>query len=146
MEINGLTLDWVKTNPLSAFNRILELETELADMAESEAETGTAYFILASTGCSCCSNENELLGPYRELDGARRQATWLHSTKYLASQYAPNGLYSLYSAPYEKLPDGRLIIGGTHVTDGFYDESCSGLNGHPDSLTFDRTYLNERIG
>lgn len=32
-----------------------------------------AYLTRATTGCSCCRNENELHGPYRTLELAKRQ-------------------------------------------------------------------------
>lgn len=147
MDINELTLDWLKANPDAAFERLMELELEQA--TRPAPETGQAYFIEASTGCSCCRNENRTFGPYRSLDRARSMARSLHDRKYLASQYALNGLYYLCTADYEKLPGGRLIIGETRITDGFVDDDDnynSGIDEHPDSLGFYLKHLGERIG
>lgn len=106
--------------------------------------TGTAHFILARTGCSCCSSENRLLGPFQTLATARERRDSLHRIKYLASQYASNGIYELGTAPFERLADGRLILGGRLIADGFADDSdryCDEELGHPDALDLDLHWL-----
>jgi hypothetical protein len=71
-----------------------------------------AYFIKASTGCSCCRDENFLQGPYLKLEDAQSMAKAMHGSRRLASQYAEAGHYDIYKCPdAEQLPDGRIICG-----------------------------------
>ncbi len=112
------------------------------------AESGEAYFIEASTGCTCCSNENFIQGPYRALSRALEQAQSFEKRRHLASQYASRGIYGLRKASYERLLDGRLILGGKLIAADFLDretdpEADPGEYvyqdpelGHPDRLPF----------
>jgi len=77
------------------------------------------FFIKCSTGCSCCSDENHLRGPYlTEGEASRRICHFKTVGNYhpLASQYAKRGRYDLLTVTdIETLPDGRMIFGGTRV-------------------------------
>lgn len=81
-----------------------------------------AYYVLCLTGCTCCSSENHLRGPWRTSNEALDAAAHYSSIKLLASQYASNGLYSIYETDCEELPDGRLILDGRLVWGGFADD------------------------
>jgi hypothetical protein len=71
-----------------------------------------AYFIEACTGCTCCSDENFIQGPYLTLGEAQEEAESMYRCKRLASQYASRGTYYLYRyKDAEQLPDGRIICG-----------------------------------
>ncbi len=67
------------------------------------------YFIAAQTGCTCCSGDNYIEGPYRTQKQAEDRALHLHGCKSLASQYAENGIYTLFEKECEVLSEGRII-------------------------------------
>jgi hypothetical protein len=70
-----------------------------------------AWFIEASTGCSCCSNENFTCGPFwSPADAEERKQSFIRTSR-LASQYARNGIYNIEQKVVEKLSDGRCIVG-----------------------------------
>jgi len=75
--------------------------------------------IEARTGCSCCSSENHLRGPYKTEEDAQRRVAHYRDPKNtfhpLASQYARRGAYSIYKYTAEVLPDGRWIVNGSNV-------------------------------
>lgn len=81
------------------------------------------FFIQAQTGCSCCANDNFIQGPYKELSRAQERAKQMSRDKVLASQYAENGVYDIFSKECEILTDGRIIcdylILPAIVDDGF---------------------------
>lgn len=78
-----------------------------------------AYFIHATTGCSCCGNEDHYRGPYRSRsDAERRVASYLaKESKFwpTASQYYHRGLYYIIESSHEEISGGRVIIGNSHV-------------------------------
>lgn len=74
-------------------------------------EKKTITLIHASTGCSCCANENHMRGPYRTLEDAERRIQSYYTGDYwpLASQYARRGRYSAQEHNADVLPDGRIL-------------------------------------
>lgn len=70
-----------------------------------------SYIIHCSTGCSCCNEENHYRGPYKAQKDAEDAKAGFQLNKLLASQYAPEGRYSIEEHEAEELPDGRIIIG-----------------------------------
>lgn len=83
----------------------------------------TGFFIHGSTGCSCCRNENFVCGIQHSLDEALERAIRFHESKTVCSQYSDNGIYSIREIDYEKLPDGRVIIGSRVFEDESFYES-----------------------
>lgn len=75
-------------------------------------ETKTIFLIDASTGCTCCRNENFTQGPYT--DKAEAQAIIDRWSKGdcnpLGSQYAEYGRYTLEEHQAEVISGGRFII------------------------------------
>lgn len=80
-----------------------------------------AFFIQCETGCSCCSQENHITGPYRSLKYAQRLILEYISAKRLASQYSKTGRYTILWEEAEILPDGRIII-EDRIFGGFSDD------------------------
>ena len=72
------------------------------------------YLIKASTGCSCCNEENHIRGPYKTLGAAKKRIEYYKSEKSkfwpLASQYASRGCYTIYEIEAEEISKGRYII------------------------------------
>ena len=72
------------------------------------------FFIHCSTGCSCCSSENHIRGPYLTKEDAERRVAYYKSpdSKYwpLASQYSRRGNYYIEEQKYEVISDNRIII------------------------------------
>jgi hypothetical protein len=68
------------------------------------------WFLRASTGCTCCADENFEAGPFKTEADAQERADTYRRTSRLASQYSPTGNYFV-SDPVdaELLPDGRII-------------------------------------
>jgi hypothetical protein len=109
-----------------------------------ESSKAIAFFISCSTGCTCCSNENFIDGPFRSLKRARETAQSYHDSKRLASQYASNGRYELGWSEVEILPDGRIVaddrIFGGFGDDPDYDgwnDDISSDDFYPDSYNID---------
>jgi len=78
------------------------------------------FLVECRTGCSCCSSENHLRGPYSSLEVAEARKKNFQETSLLSSQYAPNGVYHIKEYQGELLPDGR-IISGSRVYESFKD-------------------------
>jgi len=93
----------------------------------------TLWFIYCQTGCSCCRRENHYTGPWSSEALAQAAAAGYEDTKRLASQWAPNGEYSIEEKEAEVLPDGRLIIGGTVLDPDEYplDDGCQIIINNP---------------
>ena len=72
------------------------------------------FFIEASTGCTCCADENFRRGPYTEANKDEALATIARWSKGdcnpLASQYSRFGHYSLIETEGEEIPGGRFIV------------------------------------
>lgn len=82
-------------------------------------ETTVLHFINASTGCTCCSNENFTQGPYLNKEDAESQIKkWLDGTEPapLASRYASRGRYSVSSYNAERITNNRFIIFDSVIT------------------------------
>lgn len=69
------------------------------------------WFVEASTGCSCCSDENFTAGPFLTEEEAQTQARIYEGGRRLASRYAKNGRYYVHADEAEPLGDGRFIVG-----------------------------------
>lgn len=95
------------------------------------------FFVTASTGCTCCRNENSIHGPYSSKEDAKCVAKAMHETQYVSSQYSTNGEYDLYSADYEELQDGRKIVGRL-----VFDKEDTGTLGHPDLFLYHLNFAN----
>jgi hypothetical protein len=75
-------------------------------------EVMDVWFVEASTGCSCCSDENFVAGPFIRRSDAEACVAAYKRGRRLASQYAANGVYRIRDAEKgELLPDGRIIVG-----------------------------------
>lgn len=81
-------------------------------------ETKKMFFVEARTGCTCCSDNNSYHGPYLTEEIAKSTAQTMYNSKYICSQYSPNGDYSLLSQDCEELPDGRIIVGRYVIGEG----------------------------
>lgn len=90
------------------------------------------FFVTASTGCTCCRNENSIHGPFSTEEKAKCVAKAMHETQYVSSQYSTNGEYDLYSADYEELQDGRKIVGRLVFDKEDTDPEYISEIGHPD--------------
>lgn len=79
-------------------------------------KTKNLFFIRATTGCSCCSYENFVRGPFTNANLDEAKATierWQKGDgNPLASQYSRYGNYRLIEKEGEELPDGRFIVEG----------------------------------
>lgn len=77
------------------------------------------FLISAQTGCTCCSDQNHLRGPYRTREDAQRRIDYYLNpqSKFwpLASQFCARGRYSIREVNVETLCDGRFIFNGKHV-------------------------------
>jgi hypothetical protein len=85
-------------------------------------EKTTVYIIECRTGCTCCSGENHYRGPFSTIHMAKHAETLLRESGIIGSQYAPSGVFTISEMSCERLPDGRLIIGGDRVVSGFADD------------------------
>lgn len=104
----------------------------------SDIPSTAAYFTISTTGCTCCRQENQIEGPFLSLEDARSNRDANYRTKQFASQYADHGVHKIGWAPYEQLPDGRLIIG-----DRIFQPETTFI-GHPDNYyDLNLTYLAE---
>lgn len=78
-------------------------------------EKKRVWYIIAMTGCFCCSNENFKQGFY--FNPEEPQAIidkWRNGEgNPLASQFARYGRYELADTIAEILPDGRIIVNGS---------------------------------
>lgn len=72
------------------------------------------FVIVASTGCTCCSDKDHLRGPYKNKSDAERRIKYYHAenSKFwpLASQYARRGSYSINEISFELISKGRIIL------------------------------------
>lgn len=99
-------------------------------MSDSEQDTpllipptGTAFFLRVSTGCTCCSYENFIEGPYRTREAAQVSADDHKQSKTLSSQYAENGNHSIFELDYE-IAGRWIIFDGKYATpDGFIEDA-----------------------
>lgn len=82
----------------------------------------TGYLIHGSTGCTCCSSENFIEGIKTNSDDAMNTAISHKERKTVCSQYSETGIYSIIEIQYEKLLDGRIIIGDRIFDDEFIYE------------------------
>lgn len=100
-----------------------------------------AFMIRATTGCSCCREENQVRGPWRTLDGAREAKAAYARARLLSSQYAPNGCYEIFKVPAELLPDGRLVLDELIVAKGFIGETKEDISFEPLLIGNDQCYM-----
>ena len=95
------------------------------------------FLIEARTGCTCCSDENHIRGPYRTIEDAQRRVAYYKSkdSKYwpVASQYSRRGNYYIKEISVEHLPDGRIILGGNKV----FAFLAPFIDVHPDGIVDD---------
>jgi hypothetical protein len=69
------------------------------------------WFLHASTGCSCCREDNFEAGPFKTEADASERAEAYRSSRRLSSQYSRTGNYTVSDAvDAELLPDGRIIV------------------------------------
>lgn len=78
----------------------------------------TGYIVHGSTGCSCCRSENFVEGIYETSDAAIDRAGEHQKRRTVRSQCSDTGIYTVREIEYERLPDGRVII-GNRVFDNF---------------------------
>jgi hypothetical protein len=71
----------------------------------------TGYLIYGQTGCTCCRSDNFIHGLFDNLDDARERQASHKRERTISSQYSNTGIYSILQYEYEKLWDGRIIIG-----------------------------------
>ena len=73
------------------------------------------YFIeCCTTGCTCYSDENHYIGPYKTKEDAERRVDYfLHGKNAdypIASQYAKRGRYNVEECTIEEIGNNRSII------------------------------------
>lgn len=61
------------------------------------------FFVLGSTGCSCCRSDNFVDGPYDTAESALDATAYHERNKTVASQYARNGIYEVREIEVEYL-------------------------------------------
>lgn len=83
---------------------------ELIKFASLTMPVNTAYIIVGSTGCSCCSNENFAEGPYFDPDDAERSINHYRSYKRLASQYADRGHWRILEYKNARIYGDKILI------------------------------------
>lgn len=89
----------------------------------STTEQGVCYIVKVSTGCTCCSNENFMDGPYRRKDSAEARGTFHKIHRTLSSQYAEDGHQNVIEIPYEIAGDW-IILDERYATKGpFLDDA-----------------------
>jgi hypothetical protein len=86
-------------------------------------DTITIYTIYCSTGCTCCSDENHLRGPYRTREEAEKAKQGFYERSLLSSRYSSTGNYHIEEASGEILPDGRIIIDNHYICPGFASDT-----------------------
>lgn len=86
-----------------------------------ESEKYIGHAVKATTGCSCssCKQEENIFLFFDDADAikAMQAAEGFAKDKILRSQYSSTGIYHIHKFEYEKLPDGRKIIGNYITTD-----------------------------
>jgi hypothetical protein len=88
-------------------------------------EKKIGYYIHGNTGCSCCRHENFIEGLIIEENDALDELARHEKYRTVRSQYSSTGIYSLYKAEYEELPDGRIILGNRVFDDIRFHENGS---------------------
>jgi len=78
---------------------------------EEAPVTQELFFVECRTGCTCCQDENHIVGPYSTLDLAYGAEREFHANKRLSSQYAKNGKYRTTILDAEPISRGRFIVG-----------------------------------
>ncbi len=79
------------------------------------------FVIECRTGCSCCSNENHFRGPYETNEDATKRINFYKTSTGdkqfwpVCSQFSRRGSYNIHTVSVEELPDGRVILNGSHV-------------------------------
>lgn len=86
------------------------------------SELKTGYIIHASTGCTCCSEDNFVSGIYETIDEAKERVDEYRIGPRLASQFASRGRYSIQKIEYEELYDGRVIMDDLIVGERYFGE------------------------
>ncbi|HVI43160.1 MAG TPA: hypothetical protein VM577_21335 [Anaerovoracaceae bacterium] len=81
--------------------------------------SNVAYLVYCSTGCSCCRGDNHYRGPFASQEDAQKAVDHYKTIPLVASQYSRTGNYSIETATVEPISNGRLIINGTRIADGF---------------------------
>lgn len=72
------------------------------------AAPSTCYIVRVSTGCTCCSYENFMEGPWRTREAAAERAAAHIRSGTLSSQYAPTGRAEVIEIPFVRA--GEWII------------------------------------
>jgi hypothetical protein len=88
----------------------------------TEPTTIPVWYIVCSTGCTCCAYENFDQGFYKVREDAGDQVQkWLQGEDNpLASQYARYGRYRVVETQAEILPDGRWIVDGRVYAEDYF--------------------------
>lgn len=79
------------------------------------------FLVRVSTGCTCCSNENFIQGPYLEKEAAEACADTHKRHRTLSSQYAADGCQELLEVPYEIAGDWIILDNRYAVKGSFTD-------------------------
>lgn len=79
------------------------------------------FIVRVSTGCTCCSNENFIQGPYLERAGAEACADSHKRNRTLASQYAVDGRQEILEVPYE-IAGEWIILDGQYAVKGSFTD------------------------
>lgn len=77
-------------------------------------QKGMCYLIRASTGCTCCAEENFIEGPWRTQEALSQRTASLKEQRRLRSQYSDHGVYSMIEIPYE-IADSWIILDGQYA-------------------------------
>lgn len=93
----------------------------------TEIETQPLFLVHCRTGCSCCRDENHVVGPYSTEEKAKEAVTEFRRVRRLASQYAPNGVYEVRSVDAEPISRGRWIVSDRVIdpTENPMDGGCT---------------------
>lgn len=98
----------------------------------------TCYMVRVSTGCTCCSNDNFIEGPWRSKEAAEKQAETHLKYGTLRSQFAERGCADIIEMPCE-IAGSWIILDGQYAVKGpFLDDQ---EEAYPEPLSqFDRDY------
>lgn len=105
---------------------ISENEAKSAFSTKVDVEEFDAYIIHAQTGCTCCNNDNFIEGIFKTIEEARQRRNYHIENRTLASQYAKNGIYTIYKVHCIKYEDSNgIIVDHKYFENKDFKEQCT---------------------
>lgn len=120
----GHVFDRCKSTNLNSF--ILRNETKDVFTTAVDFKEFDAYIIHAQTGCTCCNNDNFIEGIFKTIEEARQRRNYHIENRTLASQYAKNGIYTIYKVHCIKYEDSNgIIVDNKYFENKDFKEPCT---------------------